>query len=307
MSKIHIIHENDAWTAPLFAALDARGLDYQPWHLAEGRVEANAIPPEGVFYNRMSASSHTRDHRFAPELTRQVLAWLETHGRRVINDSRAVNLEIDKLAQYRALASVGIETPRTIGAVGRASVLAAAKDFPSWPLILKPNRGGAGAGVQLVESPAQLAEILDDPATEWPLDGIWLVQDYIRAAEPCITRCEFIDGRFLYAVRVDTSDGFELCPADACALPTGRERFEIIDGFDDPILRRYERFLAANGIEVAGIEFVRTPDGRAITYDVNTNTNYNAKAEQAVGVSGMGQLADFLGRALDEVRHRKAA
>ena len=307
MSKIHIIHENDAWTQPLFEALDARGLDYEPWHLAEGRVEWDAVPPEGVFYNRMSASSHTRDHRFAPELTRHVLAWLEAHGRRVINDSRAVNLEIDKLAQYAALNRAGITTPRTIGAVGRRSVLAAAQDLGAWPLILKPNRGGAGAGVQLIESADQLEAVLLDPATAWPLDGTWLVQSYIRAQEPCITRCEFVGGRFLYAVRVDTSDGFELCPADACALPSGREKFEIIDGFNDPLIQRCERFLAANGIEVAGIEFVRTPEGEAITYDVNTNTNYNTVAERKVGISGMGRVADFLGQALAEVRHRAAA
>jgi hypothetical protein len=31
----------------------------------------------------MSASSHTRDHRYAAELTAAVLAWLERHGRQV--------------------------------------------------------------------------------------------------------------------------------------------------------------------------------------------------------------------------------
>ena len=307
MAKIHVLHENDAWTAPLYEALEARGLPYDAWHLAEGRVEPTATPPEGVFYNRMSASSHTRDHRFAPELTAHVLGWLEAHGRRVINDSRAVALEINKLKQYAALEAAGVTTPRTIGAVGRAEVLQAARDLGEWPLILKPNRGGAGAGVQLVESAEQLAAILDDPETEAPLDGTWLVQQYVRAAEPCITRCEFIGGEFVYAVRVDTSEGFELCPADACALPSGREKFEIVNGFDDPVLARYRAFLAANGIEVAGIEFVRAPDGTAVTYDVNTNTNYNGAAERRAGVSGMGRLADLLGAELQRARRRQAA
>lgn len=307
MSKIHVLHENDAWSAPLFEALDARDLPYEAWHLAEGRVEPTAAPPEGVFYNRMSASSHTRDHRYAPELTRHVLAWLEAHGRRVLNDSRALALEVNKLAQYAALQAAGVKTPRTIGAVGREQVLAAARELGELPFILKPNRGGAGAGVILIESLEQLERVLDDPATEPPLDGTWLVQQYVRAAEPCITRCEFVGGKFLYAVRVDTSDGFELCPADACALPSGREKFEIIDGFDDPVLSRYHNFLGANGIDVAGIEFVRAPDGSAVTYDVNTNTNYNGRAEQAAGISGMGRLADLLGRELQLVRERAAA
>ena len=310
--KIHVIHENEVWTAPLFAALEARNLPYENWHLDTGRVDPRATPPEGVFYNRISASSHTRDHRFAPELTRHVLTWLEAHGRRTINGTGAVRLEIDKLAQYAALETHGIRTPRTIGAVGRDQVIQAAReltvhDRAPAPFILKPNRGGAGAGVQLINSIGQLATVLVDPATAQPLDGTWLVQEYVRASEPAITRCEFIGGAFYYAVRVNTSQGFELCPADACDLPDGRERFELIAGFDDPILARYCAMIAANGIEVTGIEFIRDAQGRVYTYDVNTNTNYNTRAEARLGVSGMGRLADFLGRELETVRHRQAA
>ena len=305
MSKIYVLHENDAWTAPLLDALAARDLPYATWHLAEGRVTPTRTPPTGVFYNRMSASAHTRDHRYAPELARHVLAWLEAHGRRVVNDSRALALEINKLAQYAALDAAGVATPRTIGAVGRSQVPDAAAELGQWPLILKPNRGGAGAQVRLVETRAQLDAILDDPATPEPLDGTWLVQAYVAASEPCITRCEFIGGRFHYAVRVDTSDGFDLCPADACALPSGREKFEILSGFDDPVIQRYQAFMARNGIEVAGIEFVRSPEGAAVTYDVNTNTNYNGRAEVAAGVDAMGRLADVLGAELS--RQRRAA
>lgn len=298
MSRIHVLHENDAWAQPLFEALEARGLPFESWHLDEGHVDPHAVPPEGVFYNRMSASSHTRGHRYAPELTRQVLAWLEAHGRRVVNNSSALSLEINKLGQYAALEAAGIRIPRTLGAVGREAVLRAADELGETPFILKPNRGGTGAGVQLVEDTDQLATILDDPATEWPLDGTWLVQQYIQPPEPVITRCEFIGGRFHYAVSVDTSQGFELCPADVCAIPTQREKFVVLDGFDHPVLERYARFLAANGIEVAGIEFVRDAEGEPWTYDVNTNTNYNARAESIAGVSGMGRLADYLGELL---------
>lgn len=300
--KIHVLHENEAWSEPLFDALKARDLPFANWHLDTGRIDPAATPPEGIFYNRMSASSHTRDHRFAPELTRQILSWLETQGRRVINGSGAIRLEIDKLAQYAALEASGVRTPRTIGAVGREAILQAAGDLGQDRFILKPNRGGAGADVQLIESIDQLASVIDDPATQQPLDGIWLVQDYVKSEQPYITRCEFIDGAFYYAVRVNTSLGFELCPADACDLPDGRERFEIIEGFDDPILKRYATCLAANGVEVAGIEFIRDASGEIFTYDINTNTNYNSRAEGKVNVSAMGKLADFLGRELERAR-----
>lgn len=297
MSRIHIIHENDAWTAPLIEALERRGLPWASWHLAEGRLDPRGEPPAGVFYNRMSASAHTRDHRFAPELAGHVLDWLEAHGRRVINGRRALALEVSKLAQYTALEAAGVATPRTLGAVGRDAVLAAAAELGAEPFILKPNRGGTGAGVQLIESSAQLAAVLDDPATEPPLDGTWLVQEYIRAPEPTITRCEFIGGAFYYALRVDTSGGFDLCPADACALPGG-EKFEVLADFDDPLLAGHAAFLAASGIEIAGVEFVRDANGQAFTYDVNTNTNYNARAEGRAGVDGMARIAAFLGTEL---------
>src|ERR1700747_2569089 len=57
--------------------------------LDRGAFDLSRPPPEGIFYNRMSASSHTRDHRYAAELTATVLAWLERHGRRVVNGRRA--------------------------------------------------------------------------------------------------------------------------------------------------------------------------------------------------------------------------
>src|SRR5688572_30164281 len=108
MPKIHVMHENDAWVEPLRAAFTELGLPYEEWFLSDGLVDLDQSPPEGVFYNRMSASSHTRGHRYAPELTAGVLAWLEAHGRRVVNDSRALRLEISKIAQYTALSAYGI-------------------------------------------------------------------------------------------------------------------------------------------------------------------------------------------------------
>jgi hypothetical protein len=314
MAKIYVLHENAEWVVPLEAAFREQGLAYELWFLDEGSVDLDAPPPEGVFYNRMSASSHTRGHRFAPELTHVVLNWLERSGRRVVNPSRALYLEISKVAQYAALERAGIRVPRTIAAVGRDKVLDAAGRFGEGAFILKPNRGGKGLGVQLFQSIDALAAFLDTPGEAAPIDGVWLVQEYVRPKAPFITRCEFIGGRFLYAVEVDASQGFELCPADVCAVddafcPTENEaaaKFRIIDGFDDLILERYARFLAENDIEVAGIEFIRRADGTIVTYDVNTNTNYNAQAEAIARRYGMRELARFLGREL-AAEQRKVA
>jgi hypothetical protein len=308
MAKVYVLHENAEWVVPLEAAFREQELPYELWFLEEESIDLGALPPEGVFYNRMSASSHTRGHRFAPELTHIVLNWLERHGRRVVNSSRALYLEISKVAQYAALERAGVLVPRTVAAVGREHVLDAARRLDQSPFIVKPNRGGKGLGVQLFSSIEALAAFLDAPGDAAPIDGVWLIQEYVQPGKPFITRCEFIGGRFFYAVEVDASQGFELCPADVCAVdeafcPTGQEpapapRFRILERFDDPLLERYATFLAANGIELAGIEFIRRPDGTIVTYDVNTNTNYNAQAEAAAGRFGMRELARFLGREL---------
>lgn len=311
MSKIYIIHENSEWTVHLTRRLDELALPYEEWFIDQGTVDLTTTPPEGVFYSRMSASSHTRDHRYAPELTEAVLAWLERYGRRVFNGSRALRLELSKVNQYMALQAHGIRTPKTIAAVGKAQIVEAAKQLDSSSFITKHNRAGKGLGVQLFHSINALQKYLESPAFEDSVDGVTLVQEYIQAPEPFITRCEFIGGKFLYAVQVDTSEGFELCPADACQIgdsfcPVGetpkRPKFEIIDHFHDPILEKYEQFLRANQIHIAGIEFIRDQNGRIFTYDVNTNTNYNSEAEARAGKFGMLEVAKFLGEELKQLK-----
>src|SRR5699024_231849 len=112
------------------------------------------------------------------------------------------------------------------------------------------------------------------------------------------------------AVRVDTSEGFELCPADGCSIEdvinpsnvTEEEaedaKFRIIKDFEHPILEKFEQVLAANDIKVAGIEFIQDKDGNLYAYDINTNTNYNTDAEAKVGIYGMVEVAEFLGEEL---------
>jgi hypothetical protein len=275
-----------------------------------------------VFYNRMSASSHTRGHTYAPEYAGAVIETLERHGRTVVNGRRALQLELSKVAQYEALAAHGIPVPETVAVIGREGIAEAAQAL-GYPVILKHNRAGKGLGVQLVLSRDGLRQALEaleastDPHAH-PRDGIWLVQRYIRAPEPFITRAEFVGGRFLYAVRVDTSEGFELCPADACALPEAAcpaaapaPKFTVLDGFSHPLLPRMEAFLAANGIGVGAIEFITDAAGRLFAYDVNTNTNYNAEAERRAGrrgaATGMGAVAAHLDALLRQERLDRAA
>ncbi|MEX1220758.1 MAG: alpha-L-glutamate ligase [Idiomarina sp.] len=312
MRDIFIIHENEEWLVPLRAEFSKRGVTAKEWFVHEGAIRYDQKPDDAVYYNRMSASSHTRGHRFAPELTRMALTWLERHEQTVVNGTDALYLEVCKLSQYAALEQAGLTTPRTRPVVGRDDIVPAAREFNQWPLILKPNRGGKGLGVIRFDDEAGLAAYVNGPDYEAPLDGIWLLQAYIAPAQPHITRAEFVDQKFVYAVQVNTEGGFELCPADVCDIgdsfcPTTETdeqsataapaKFTVTHNYDQhAIIAKLEGFLRAANIQVAGIEFIETAAGDLFVYDVNTNTNYNQKAEQTAGLerTGMGSLADYL-------------
>lgn len=312
MPHIYIIHENAEWTAPLLRELDRVGAPYRDWHLDTGELSLADTPPAGIFYSRMSASSHTRGHRYAPEFTGCVLDWLEGHGAWVLNSRSALRLEVSKVAQYTALRSHGIATPMTIAASGSDALVAAARSMTG-PFITKHNRAGKGLGVRLFEDAESLRALLDVGGYPPSVDGVTLVQEYIKSPTPHITRVEFIGRKLVYAVRVDTSEGFELCPAQDCGLedafcPAGAGagvKFEIIEGFSHPLVQAYQRVMEAEHLDVAAFEFIVDEDGRAYTYDINTNTNYNADAEARAGVSAMGRLAEYLDTEL--TRYRRAS
>jgi len=309
---VYIIHENEEWLIPLREAFQELNVPYEEWFINEGSLSLDSIPPYGVFYNRMSASSHTRSHRYAVELTGPVIAWLETHGRRVVNGRRALQLEVRKFEQYLSLRSHGIKTPKTIAASGKAEILTAVRSLDQLPFILKPNRGGKGLGVELFRSVEELEQRLDG-GLETSLDGISLIQEYIKPHNDTITRLEFIGSKFFYGVQVDTSGGFELCPADSCAVggqfcpapgDEPKQMFTILDDFSGPgLISKLEKFFASNGIEVGAAEFVENEKGERFVYDININTNYNRQAETNAGDKkhAMLEVARFLEAELETV------
>ena len=300
-AKIYVLHENPEWYSPLAAAFDRAGLPHEQWLLGEAVVDLDAEPPAGVFWSRMSASSHTRGHPFAKDQTRGVLAWLESRGRRVVNGRRVLDLEMSKVEQLAALRAAGFDTPRTVAVAGPGALAAAAKGLPV-PFISKHNQGGKGLGVRLFISHQDYDSYLAGPDYEPPADGITLLQEYLVAAQPRITRVEIVGGEFVYAITADTErGGFELCPADACAIGPGGagapepSLFALRAGFSHPVIGRYLEFAAAHGIGIAGFEFIETTDGRLVTYDINTTTNYNAEIEAVAPRSALAAVASYLG------------
>ncbi|KAA9089220.1 ATP-grasp domain-containing protein [Microbacterium radiodurans] len=307
--RVYVIHENEEWWPPFAAAFEAAGVPAEQWLLTDGSIDLDAEPPQGVFWSRLSASAHTRDHAESKEFGRAVLRWLESWGRTVIGGSHVLEFEVSKVAQHAALRRAGIDVPRTVAVFGTSDLKRRAREFAP-PFISKHNQGGKGLGVRRWDSHDEFDAWVDGAEFEPSPDGITLIQEFLFAREPFVTRAEYVAGDFVYAVRVDTSAGsFELCPADACVIDPGAGALEpVFPPFalrdevtgEHPLVAEHRAFLRANDIRIAGIEFVETIDGRLVTYDVNTNTNYNPDVEALAPLSGPGDIARFLGSLLPE-------
>lgn len=301
---IYILHENEEWLPPFREAFKRAGLNFGEIDLSKGAINLDKEPPKGVFWSRMSASSHTRGHAFAKDYARAIFAWLARYNRRIVNPLSVLELEVSKVAQYLALNSAGFRTPKTLAAFGKADLRELARTLQA-PFIIKHNQGGKGLGVRLFESFAEFEKCLNSSEFEQSADGIYLAQEYVKSKAPFITRIEFIAGKFHYAVRVDTSDGgFELCPAEACEIERKPKlaaaacdigaKFSLRDEIkaDFPLVKKLENFLQAHKIEIAGVEFIENLQNELVVYDINTNTNYNKALEDALRAQGLQGAAD---------------
>ena len=294
---VHVLHENPEWMPPFAAAFAAEGVDWDETLVTGGSLDLTAEPRPGLWWSRMSASAHTRGHTAAAEHARALLDLLEAYGRRVVNGRAVLDLELSKVRQLALLRAAGVAVPRTIAVVGdRPDDLLAAAAAIGPPVVVKPNRGGKGLGVTRFDSVDELAAAL--PALDQPVDGVLLVQEYVEPSRPRITRAEIVGGELVYAITADTErGGFQLCPADACAVDgTPASLFALrTEPLPAGLADAYESFARWHGLEVAGFEFIETADGRAVTYDVNTNTNYNPDVEAVAPRSAARAVARYLG------------
>lgn len=303
---VRVLYENEAWLPPLRRALERQGLPFQEVFVDGGAFDLSEPPPEGIYVNRMSPSAHTRAHGDGVHYLREYLYHLEAHGRRVINGSKAFQLEVSKVYQDTALRAAGIDTPHTVAVAGRRDLHSAARKVTP-PFITKHNMGGKGLGVRLFRNYEEFDAYVDGAEFEEPFDGITLIQQYVEPAGGFITRVEIVGDQLQYAIRSSTAGGFELCPADSCNVavigdafcPVGESgggKFGWRDDIraEDPLVQKYIALMKKYQIDVAGIEFLEDSEGRRYTYDINANTNYNGDVESQHGFDGMGSIAKLV-------------
>jgi hypothetical protein len=311
---IAIYHEHPDWFKPLFAELERRGLPYDRLdaasHAFDPAEDASDVPYSLVF-NRASPSAYLRGHAQSTFYTLHWLRHLERLGIPTVNGSAIYALELSKASQLDLLQSLGLPYPRSrvinhpsqaVGAARAASL--------RYPVLVKANVGGSGAGIVRFDSEEALAETARSGGVTLGVDGTALVQEAAPLRDGHITRVETLAGEYLYAIDVYPAQGsFDLCPADACQRIDGVELVRAACAVDAPktglrvqaatpsreVIAEVERIARAAQLDVGGIELlVDDRDGRHYYYDINALSNFVADAENVVGFDPFARLVDYL-------------
>lgn len=308
---IAIFYEQQHWFKPLFAELDRRGTEYVKINAVEHgyAIEDHPELQYSILLNRMSPSAWNREHGDAIFYTLGFLEHLEKRGVRVINGLKAFRTELSKAAQLSLLDSLNLPYPKA-RVIHRASQAVAGTEGLRWPVVVKPNIGGSGAGVKRFNTPDALSAAAADNELAFGLDSTALVQEFIPARDAHIVRVEVLNGRFLYAIKVHiTGETFDLCPADICKTTTGQDLDRAacpidapksglrVEGYTPPpeAIADVERIMGHAGIELGGVEYiVDDRDGQRLYYDINALSNFVADGPKVVGFDPFAKLVDWL-------------
>jgi hypothetical protein len=308
---IGIYHEHPDWFRPLFTELDRRGTKYERIDAGRHRYDptSDADTRYSVVFNRMSPSAYLRGCGHGILYTQNYLAHLEQLGVRVINGSQGFRHEISKALQLSLLRSLGLPYPkaRVINHPSQAPAAAAGLRFP---VVVKANIGGSGAGIVRFDAPEDLQRAVDEDRVNLGLDQTALVQEFVPARNGHITRVEVLNGKYLYAINVYSSgESFNLCPADICQSKDGVELSRAacpvdapknnlrVEGYTPPqqVIDDVELIMGTAGIDIGGVEYmIDDRDGQRYYYDINALSNFVADATRVIGFDPFVRLADWL-------------
>jgi glutathione synthase/RimK-type ligase-like ATP-grasp enzyme len=304
-----VLYEHPEWQKPLFEVLRRRGISFAPFDLTRAAFTNHDPPRARVYFNQASPSAYLRGHTRAVPLALAYMRSLELRGARVLNGADVFALELSKSTQATLLRTLGIDTPRSITFNDVHALAGMVRDF-AWPGVLKPDQGGSGARIQVVGSVAEIEEIFSRDPSIWLPDNLFLLQEYLpHDPDQGIIRLEFVGGELLYAMRVKTHGRFNLCPSpvcnpdegdSTCALPDEPAvaappvEFAPFPEVPADAVRTAKRIVEAAGLAVGGIEYLETPDGRRVFYDINANSNLRPSVAAAFGFDPFERVVDYL-------------
>jgi glutathione synthase/RimK-type ligase-like ATP-grasp enzyme len=295
--QLAVLYEHPQWFQPLFAALERRGIPYEAIQLSGHRFDpASRDIPAPLVLSRVAQSSFLREPEHPIFYAEALLDHWERCGARVINGADVLAIDSSKARQLSLITSLGYAVPET-RVVHRAEDLLAATEGLGFPLLVKANIGGSGAGIVRYSSAEELRASVADRFVPQSVDQVLLVQDYVPPRGGSIIRIETLGGRFLYAIEVESrADNFDLCPADACVAQPGRKPIRMAAVTPAPeIIEAAERIARAAGLDVGGIEVVIDDrDGTPRFYDINAMSNFVADPLNVLGWDPHDRLIDYL-------------
>ncbi len=301
-----VLYEHPEWQKPLFAALERRGVNFVGFDLKKAAFDPDAVPEGRLYFNQASPSAYVRGNTRAVPLCLSLMRALETSGARVLNGSRAFALELSKSAQGALLQKLQIAHPKSLAFNDVEAALTAWRG--GWPALVKPEQGGSGARMFLLEGPEDLRRLLQQQPELWLPDNLLLLQEYFPLPPgQGIVRMEFLNGKLLYGMRVISHGAFNLCPSEVCnpgdgsaghcevsAAPVKPVEFYPYRELPREAVEMGERIVAAGGLDVGGIEYLEAADGRLVFYDVNANSNLRRPIGEAFGFDPFERVVDFL-------------
>jgi hypothetical protein len=292
---VAVYYEHPEWFQPLFDELERRNISFvklhAPDHFHDPSVRES---PYSLVVNRVSAFPSGGSHPEIVLYAQQYLAYLEEIGVRVINGHDAFVLGASKARQADIFERLGVPYPRA-RVINHPSQALAAADGLNFPIVVKPNIGGSGAGIQRYDSMDQLAVGVKNGVIDMGIDHTALVQEFLTAANNEIIRVEILNGEFLYALRLPISDdSFNYCPADGCNIDNPDMQVQSTRP-PESIIEDSIRILAASSTDVGGIEYlIDAENGKAVYYDINPLSNFVADARNVVGFDPWIKFVDFI-------------
>lgn len=296
MPELAIFYEHPSWFEPLFAALARGGVDFIAIEAGDHVFDPQGSPPPApVIFNRVAMSSFLREAEHPLFYTAALLDHWRGQGARVLNGPEVMAVDSSKARQLSLLASLGLGAPRT-RVVHRAADLAKAATEIGFPLLVKANVGGSGAGIVRYSSADELAAAVAEGTTPRSIDQVLLVQEEVPARDGVIWRIETLAGRFLYALQVAGAGQFDLCPADVCQAAPGRSAIAMT-AFEPPpeVVAAAERVAQTLGMDVGGVEvMIDERDGSARFYDINALSNFVGRPFEVLGWDPHDRLVEEL-------------
>lgn len=302
------MYEHPEWHQPLFEALESKNISYVKIDLKKGSYDYDDIPDTNIYYNMVSPSAYVRGNQRAIPFAYALCKSLEYQNKVVVNGTKSMSLEFSKSSQIALLKSLKIDHPKSI-VFNDVESLNKYSKLVIWPMVLKPEQGGSGAKMYLINNFEELRELFKNNPDLWHPDNLFLLQEKLDYDESIgIIRLEFIGERLLYAMRVITHGVFNLCPSVICNPEDGSDgtcqivyepqkkkpEFIAYTEVSNEVVETARKIMKASGHLVGSVEYIETINGRQVFYDINANSNLRSSIAEQFGINPFDEIVNYL-------------